>query len=251
MNKIILSIIFVFIFCFSTAFAFNNIVNPYTKFLKSKEVEKPPFSDLYIEILDERGKPELDYETKEPYFRYNSAINEIDKATRIVIDNAGNKLIKGYEDGTFKPDKEISRGEFIKIAIGLSVNNSFDFSRYEKPFENWAAPYVAVAQLHGVLAENQFTLDNINKPITRIEAIVLLSKIQVNMKGIPLFTDGTLPNYTDIEGVTEEEKAYIKHACRYDLFEGILPEDANMEVSLKPFDFLTRADAARAIIRVY
>ena len=251
MNKIIISIILIMVFCFSTAFAFTNIVNPYAKFTKAKEAEKPPFSDLYVAIVDEKGKTELDYETKEPLFRYNSAVNEIDKATRIVIDNAGNTLIKGYEDGTFRPDKEISRGEFIKIAIGVAVNNSFDFSRYERPFENWAAPYVAVAQLHDVLAENQFTIDNINQPITRIEAIVLLSKIQVNMKGIPLFTDGVLPNYTDIEGVTEEEKAYIKHACRYDLFEGILPEDANMEVQLRPFDYLTRADAARAIIRVY
>ncbi len=251
MNKIIISIIFVFIFCFSTAFAFTNIVNPYKEFLKSQEVEKPPFLDLYVPVEDERGRPVVDKQTREQYFRYNYAVNEIDKATRIIIDNAGNKLIKGYEDGTFRPDKEISRGEFIKIAIGISVNNSFDFTRYEKPFQNWAAPYVAVAQLHGVLEENQFTIDNINKPITRIEAIVLLSKIQVNMKGIPLFTDGVLPNYTDIEGVTEEEKAYIKHACRYDLFEGILPEDANMEVSLRPFDSLTRADAARAIIRVY
>ena len=251
MNKIIIAIIFVFICCLSTAFAFTNIVNPYTEFLKSEEEEQPPFSDLYVEVYDNRGRPLVDKKTQEQYYRYNSAINEIDKATRIVIDNAGNKLIKGYEDGTFRPEKEISKGEFIKIAIGISVNNSFDFTRYEKPFDNWAAPYVAVAQLHGVLEENQFTIDNINDPITRLEAIVILSKIQVNMKGIPLFTDGILPNYIDMDGVTEEDKVYIKHACRYDLFEGILPEDANKEVQLKPFEYLTRADAARAIVRVY
>ena len=71
------------------------------------------------------------------------------------------------------------------------------------------------------------------------------------MKNIPMFTDGDLPNYIDIDGVTAEEKKYVKHACRYDLLQGMLPEDANMEVQLKPFDNLTRAEATRAIMRVY
>ncbi|MBR6253733.1 MAG: S-layer homology domain-containing protein [Clostridia bacterium] len=251
MKKIIFAIIFVFIICISAAFALTNIVNPNAEFIKSNEIEKPPFSDLYIEVYDERGKLKLDYQTKEQVFKYHSAINEIDKATRITIDNKGTKLISGYEDGTFRPNNNITRGEFIKIAIGVSVNKSFDFTRYDTPFEHWAAPYVAVAELHGVLDENQFTIDNINEPITRLEAILILSKIQVKMKDIPKFTDGYLPNFTDIDGVTEEEKSYIKHACRYDLFQGMLPTDANMEVELRPHDKLTRADATRAIMRVY
>ena len=251
MKKVIFAIIFVLITCLSYAFALTNIINPYTDFKKSEEVIKPPFSDLYVEVYDFRGKIKVDNITKEQIFNYHPAINEIDKATQITIDNAGTKLIAGYEDGTFRPNNNITRGEFIKIAIGISVNKSFDFTRYEKPFEHWAAPYVAVAEMHGVLEKNQFNLDNINQPITRLEAILILSKIQIKMKDIPMFKDGYLPNYTDIDDVTEEEKAYIKHACRYDLFQGMLPTDANMEVQLRPYEKLTRGDATRAIMRVY
>lgn len=251
MKKIIFAIIFILIVCMSTVFALTNVVDPNVEFTKSSEVEKPPFSDLYIPLYTEKGKVKEDPVTKEPLFKYNSAINEIDKATRITIDNKGTKLIAGYDDGTFRPDNYITRGEFIKLAIGMSVNKSFDFSRYDKPFEQWAAPYVAVAELHGVLDKGQFNIENIKEPITRLEAIIILSKIQIKMKDIPMFTDGYLPNYTDIDGVTAEEQKYIKHACRYDLLQGMLPEDANMDVELKPFDNLTRADATRAIMRVY
>lgn len=251
MKKFLFMLVFILTISYTVVFALSGIVDPYKKFIKSREMEKPPFSDLYVEVIDERGKQETDYDTKEPLFMYNPAINEINKATQITIDNNGTKLIAGYEDGTFRPENNITRGEFIKLAIGISVNKSFDFSRYESPFYHWAGPYIAVAQLHGVLEPNQFTIDNINEPITRLEAILVLSKIQTKIKGIPLFTDSVLPNYTDIDNVTEEEKAYIKHACRYDLFEGMVPANLSEEIALRPNENLTRADATRAIMRVY
>lgn len=251
MKKTIFIAIFLLLMSLSVSFALDRIVDPNTWFLKSQEKEKPPFSDLYVEVYNDKGRIAYDKKTGEQYFKYNYAINEIDKATKVTIDSAGNKLISGYDDGTFRPSNNITRGEFIKIVIGVSVNKSFDFSRYKKPFEQWAAPYVAVAELHGVLDKGQFNIDNIREPITRLEAIMILVKTQIKMKGIKQFTDGYLPNYTDIEGLSEEEKAYLKHACKYDLFEGMIPANIDDELKLRPNDPLTRADATRAIMRVY
>lgn len=41
--------------------------------------------------------------------------NEFYEAIKYVSDN---KIVNGYSDGTFKPDKEVSRGELTKIVIG-------------------------------------------------------------------------------------------------------------------------------------
>lgn len=254
MKKLIFIVATLCVISCSIVYALKDIVDPSTKFLKSSLTEKntPPFSDLYIPCVNYKGEPEVLKDTGEQFFTYHSAINEINKASQITINNDGTvKLISGYEDGTFKPEASVKKGEFIKMAIGISVNKNFDFDRYVKPFSHWAAPYVAVAEMQGVLDKNEYNINNIEEPITRLEMIILLSKVQIKMKGIPKFVDGELPKYTDIGDLTEEEKGYLLHACRYNLLEGMLPKNAGDEIQFKPNSLITRADATRAIIRVY
>lgn len=197
-----------------------------------------PYSDLQDYARDSRGVVKVNRQGQTLY-TYNYAINEILKATSI-------GLIEGYKDGTFRPSASITRAEFIKLAISLAVNRNFDFEAIPTKFENWFGPYVAVAEMQNVIEENQYTEQQLNEPITRIEMICILSKIQINMKGISQYRDAELPNYIDIESLTEEEKELLLHAARYELIPGMF--DTN---ELKPNDNLTRAEATRAIMRIY
>lgn len=202
------------------------------------------FSDLQYLARDEKGQVLYDKETGNQLYRYHNAVNEILKASAI-------GLIQGYGDGTFKPDASITKGEFIKLAMVLSTNRNFDFSAIPTTLKHWAGQYVAMGEMQGVLEIGEYNESNLNEPITRIEMICILSKIQIKMKGISQYRDAELPNYTDIDNLTEEEKELLLHAAKYELISGMFDKDENGKYTIKPYDNLTRGEAAVAIMRIY
>jgi len=207
--------------------------------------EELVYPDLQSIAYDKRGRPVVDKKTKEQLYVYHAATNEVLKATSI-------GLIEGYEDGTFKPDASITKAEFIKLAIVLSMNRSFDFSAIPTRLRHWSACYVAVAEMQGVVEAGEYNDKNLDEPITRMEMICILSKIQIRMKGISQFRDAELPSYPDINNLTEEEKELLLHACDYELLSGMFERDEEGNLlPLRPDDNLTRGDAAVAIMRVY
>lgn len=196
------------------------------------------FPDLKVPIKDKNGNFAKDNQGNLIY-EDHWAVNEISKAASI-------GLLEGYPDGNFLPDEKITRGEFIKIAMSLATNATFDFSIMpESQVATWAGPYVSAAEIQNVIEKGQYTDKNINEPITRIEMICILSRIQINMKGISRYRDNK-SLYTDIDSLTNEEKDLLIHAARYELIEGMLSTN-----EIKPHEQLTRAEAAVALMRVY
>lgn len=197
------------------------------------------YPDLLIHVIDNRGNYT---KTKDGEYIYEEhwATTDIAKASKI-------GLIDGYEDGTFKPDNEITRAEFIKMAMMLSTNRTFDFSIMPScGVTGWSGPYVSAAEIQRVIEKGKYTDANINEPITRIEMICILSKIQINMKGISQYRESDISFYTDIDSLTNEEKEMLLHAARYELIDGMLET-----TEIKPDSKLTRAEAAVAIMRIY
>ena len=246
MKRIIVITIIVSIIC---TLAYAKIYN--TKELTKKN-DNLKFSDIQVEAYDARGRRQEIREGNEkiPGYYYNFAINEILKGSEIGI-------IEGYDDGTFKPDNPVGKGDFIKLAISLALgvnNNANGVNRIDNyelriPFEHYTSKYVAIAEMQGVIEHNQINSMNVDDPITRLEVITILSKIQILMKEIPQFKDGELPKYTDISSLTEEEKGYVLHAANYRLLENM--ESTTQEKELKPYANMTRAEIARALMRVY
>jgi len=202
------------------------------------------FPDLQEVSKDRWGYIEKDRVTGETLYKYHRAINEILKASSI-------GLLEGYEDGTFRPNNTISKAEFLKLAIILSTNRNFDFSAIPTNLNHWSAPYVAVAEMQNVIDKGEYNDYNLNEPITRIEMICILSKIQINMKGISQYRDAELPAYIDIDTLTEEEKELLLHAARYELMSDMFERNENGQYTIRPYDNLTRGEAAMAIMRIY
>lgn len=200
------------------------------------------FPDLILQVFDEKGRPVKDKETKEFVYENHWATKDIMKSTKI-------GLIVGYEqaDGTFvfKPEQSISKAEFIKMAMILSTNRTFDFDTIPTTLTHWAGKYVKVAEMQNVIEKDKYNDSNLDEPITRIEMICILSKIQINMKGIQQNRDGKL-QYTDIDKLTEEEKALLLHAAKYTLITDMLET-----TTFKPNQNLTRAEATVAIMKIY
>lgn len=72
--------------------------------------------------------------------------------------------VSGYEDGTFKPDKPVSRAEFIKMtveAMGYEMNHSEG---------SWYVPYINAALAGGLITANEYgSQPDYTVPMTRRE----------------------------------------------------------------------------------
>ncbi len=254
MKKIIFVLITMIVLCSSIMYAM--LYDPNEEHVYDNNL---PYNDLQIHLYKNVNNKE--YRTTkegEPLYCYHRYLNEILKATTITIDKHGKKLVEGYEDGSFKPDGNITRAEFIKMAISMSNNRSFDYTIFPNPDpadginNHWAAPYVVVAEMQDVIDVGDINYVNIDEPISRMEVIKIISKIQINMKDIPQFRDGFLPNYIDTSLLKAEEKELLLHATKYDLIEGLSKikegETWNPDILQQP---ITRAEAVRALLRVY
>ncbi len=178
--------------------------------------------------------------TKKYWYEDHPDKREILMAARIGV-------IDGYDDGTFKPDNPITRAEFIKMLMCLATNRTFNFASVPTTYTSWARNYVSLAEMQGIIEKGKYSDQDLEKPITRLEVVCMLAKVQIKMKNIPQNQLGHLI-FTDIDGITEEEKELLLHAASYDLLEGML--DGSM-TEFEPNKNITRAETARALMRIY
>lgn len=206
---------------FQTCFASQTLVN-------EKEYK---FPDIWWYEYDRYGQP---------FIVEHYAVREITQATNI-------KVIAGYEDGTFRPNNSISREEFIKMLMVLATNKTFDFESVDTNYNSWAGKYVSIAEMQGIIEPGTYTDETLKKPITRLEMVMMLSKTQIKMKGIPQNQLGSLV-YSDIKSLTDDEKDLLLHAVKYDLLEGMSDGTSTL---FEPNKNLTRGEAAAALMRIY
>ncbi|MGG3283070.1 S-layer homology domain-containing protein [Paenibacillus solani] len=95
-------------------------------------------------------------------------------AQAAILDAVKRGYVDGYPDQRFLPNKEVTRAEFIKMAVTalkLEVNASSK--------ETWYAPYVAAAESAGVYMAGDFANRNLTQYMTREE----MSKLAVRALG--------------------------------------------------------------------
>ncbi len=152
-------------------------------------------------------------------------------------------IINGYEDGTFRPDADITRGEFMKLltTIGeLVPYKVIDTSVH------WAAPYWDLLNDNGVLwgLDIPCTREALNTAITRYEMCVMLSNFCSNVFSENFVElqnlQGAIADYSSIESkyVSAVEQAYGK---------GILTgyDDGGFHGG----ETMTRAQASAVVVR--
>lgn len=91
------------------------------------------------------------------------------------------KFIKGYADGTFKPEKNVSRAEAIKMALKVAGVETAD----EPTTGPWYTPYIEPAGDNGLLYYDP-GLGNPDEEITRGEMAMMLYRVLNNGKKVAL-----------------------------------------------------------------
>lgn len=107
--------------------------------------------------------------------------------------------LNGYEDGTFKPNNSITRGEFVKIfntVFGLTKSSGITFT--DVPDGYWAKNEIDIAVTNGVCQGVSSTEFAPNTPITREQA----AKMIANYKKISDTNHDKLNKYLDSNTVS-------------------------------------------------
>lgn len=94
-------------------------------------------------------------------------------------------IISGYEDGTFRPEQQLTRTELtvmIVRALGITVDPQAKLSFADSSeVPNWAVPYIAAAAENSLVSgtgQNRFAPNQI---ATRAEAVVLIMNLLENV----------------------------------------------------------------------
>lgn len=91
-------------------------------------------------------------------------------------------ILSGYEDGTFKPERVVTRAEMVKMALkgaGIAVQDNPTETNFKdvKP-EDWFSPYVAQAVASGIVSGYEDATFRPAQTVNRVEALKLILKSQ-------------------------------------------------------------------------
>lgn len=154
-------------------------------------------------------------------------------------------IIKGFADGSFKPNNLITRAEFIKLVfahIGYLPKNSTAKTIFKDvPEDSWFAPYVEKAlELNAVGVDPENPVFMPSAPVMKIDGL----KIIMQLEGIPMpyFNDSSPLPFKDVKPTSPY--AYIVRAA----------DNAGLSSSLEstyfhPLKSITRAETAEFLYR--
>ncbi len=169
-------------------------------------------------------------------------------------------IINGYQDGTYKPEKNVTRGEFFKLIMTSAYGEEAcsAFSTVIKD-SHWATKYAKKAEFEGLLMNGTDT-DNLNADITRLEMVHILAKVCLSNLNVEDLVEIFLSDdvigasgevletpkeieFTDIQELDESSKVYIRYVTMLKIINGYT------DGSFKPDKTMTRAEVATVMSR--
>ena len=146
-------------------------------------------------------------------------------------------LIKGYPDGRFEPDKQVSRAEFVSMLNRALGNNGFVSISYTDvaPTAWYYADVRRAVSASYVAGYNDGTFKP-NNNISRQEAAVMIARV------LPTYGEsGRLQNFTDYRSVADWAYTALSKVNGKGYISGYT------DGRIRPLDPLTRAQAAKII----
>lgn len=200
-------------------------VTHFTKFaviatLKASEKEEPPLPPA------PQPEPELPTDLAGHWAK--------DSIAKLI--NAG--IVSGYPDGSFQPDKTVTRAEFtVMLAKALKLEPKVG-SAFKDTAAHWARESISTAAAHGLISgydQNTFRPDHL---ITREQAAVIIARAaQLEAEDQPL-------NFTDAQLIAPWALPSVTAAVSKSYLSGY-PDN-----SFRPQGNTTRAEAAIIIAKL-
>jgi len=148
--------------------------------------------------------------------------------------------INGYPDNTFKPNKEITKAEFVKTVVAsLGFKEKLDTSPH------WASNYIRKAVTLGIIDIKDFPSNTLDQTISRNDmAKVAVKTLEYNKEKITNDYSKYANQIKDFNSIPGVYKDYVLKAYA----EGII--NGYPDGTFKGNRGLTRAEASAVIIRI-
>lgn len=162
-----------------------------------------------------------------------------------IIDFEKKGYVCGYQDGTFRADRTITRAEYVKI-----VNNFFGYKQNTENVakfsdvssDDWFAPYVNEAVARGYITGFEDGTFKPQDPIRRQEATVILARILgIDKEVYPADHVDGLAQYSDSKDVQEWARVAIHSYSVYNFINGYT------DGTLKILQNVTRAETVELL----
>lgn len=148
--------------------------------------------------------------------------------------------LNGYPDGTFRPDKAMTRAEFTVLvvrALGLSGAATLDFADAEQ-IPGWARDAIEIGVSNGFIAGYEDATFRANRPITRLEMAVMIAR------ALELTRSGQTEHvFADADDIPAWGRDSIAAGFENGLFQG------KGDNRFKPHAGATRAEAVTVLLR--
>ncbi|MGG1515066.1 S-layer homology domain-containing protein [Paenibacillus oryzisoli] len=161
-----------------------------------------------------------------------------------IVDLMKRSIIDGYEDHTIRPNRTLSKGEFITLLVkSLGVEPVKELVvGYEDMGTHWSAGMVATAQGMGLLDKRPVDVNfSPDLPMTRVEMAALVDRV-LQAYGVKL--QGDVQSFQDAGSLTEANRTALTHVVQAGIVGGY--EDG----TFRPQGSLTRAEAFKVISRI-
>ncbi|MBO5955658.1 MAG: S-layer homology domain-containing protein, partial [Clostridia bacterium] len=168
--------------------------------------------------------------------------------------------LKGYEDGTFKPNHTISKTEsLILLARMIGVNDEayadsleYALSEYESTLKKYSTNYkneVSFLLYAGILKEDELSAylssSNKNAPLLRYEAAILLTKLlgaEDEVKNNAFVSS----SYADTIEIPDSARAYVEYVKEAGIMQG-MGNNEKGQPEFWPNSAVTRSQMAKML----
>lgn len=161
------------------------------------------------------------------------------------------KAFSGYEDGTFRPDNQITQEEFVKTVVCLVDGELTDdnMSETKNPWgdrwDPWALPYLDKACQLGLVTAEDAMFKYVGIPCSRGEMAKLVTRAFEYLQEEPVSdTSAYVGKLKDYASTDKEYQPYVLQAYAKGIISGY--EDGTFRDS----GFLTRAEASSVLVRL-
>ena len=154
-------------------------------------------------------------------------------------------ILSGMGDGTFQPNRAVTREEFVKIIVEAfslySETATASFS--DVPENEWYYSYVASAAQNGIVDGIGGSLFGTGQDITREEMAAMICRA-VQVKGIELSADKDRQTFTDDSAISDWAKENVYALQQAGVISGM------GDGTFAPAQQCTRAEAAKVVYEV-
>ena len=164
---------------------------------------------------------------------------------------AASKVISGYPDQTFRPDRKVTRAEFTALAVsglnyqGEKYYNQAIFS--DVPQGHWANSVIDKGVNGGLVAGYPNGMFKPNNHVTRAEAMVILAKALPSCDMDDCKANEILSHYVDAASIPAWAKVPVAKAIQAEALKKSPDCDNKM---LRANDFATRAEIAAMLANI-